>query len=233
MEPSPPAARPRTLTKVTGSSRPDVLSGEPVADPALPARSGRAREELLDAALTRFTASGYDATTVEEIARNAGMAVGGFYAHFRSKRQILLVLVDRWLLELDSVPVPRGDDPASIMECIRWCFNSRWQHAGVYRAWREAVLRGLDARRDSGAHRSVDGGARRCGARCRRCRARRAARRRRPCVVLHVEPYLLTLARSARARSWRPVGHDRGGRATRDLRRSQPSRRRCRPRRYS
>jgi AcrR family transcriptional regulator len=100
------------------------------------------REELLAAALARFAANGYDATTVEEIARHAGIAVGGFYLHFRSKRQILLVLVDRLLLEIESAPPDaQPDDRGGILDRIRWAFNARWQHAGVYRAWREATLR--------------------------------------------------------------------------------------------
>jgi len=122
--------------------RPDVLVGEFLPEPARRERSRRAREALIDAALVRFAANGYDATTVEEIARHAGVAVGGFYLHFRSKRQVLLLLVDRLLLELDSAPIDaRPDDAARIIECIRGCFNSLWKHAGVYRAWREATLR--------------------------------------------------------------------------------------------
>ena len=122
--------------------RPDVLSGEFFPRPPRQERSRRAREALLDAALSRFAANGYDATTVEEIARDAGIAVGGFYLHFRSKRQVLLVLLDRLLREFESIPRnARAGDPASIMDCIGSCFITRWRHAGVYRAWREATLR--------------------------------------------------------------------------------------------
>jgi AcrR family transcriptional regulator len=122
--------------------RPDVLSGEFLPQAPRQERSRRAREALLDAALSRFAANGYDATTVEEIAKDAGIAVGAFYLHFRSKRQVLLVLVDRLLREFESVPRnARSGDPVSIMECVESCFNARWRHAGVYRAWREATLR--------------------------------------------------------------------------------------------
>jgi AcrR family transcriptional regulator len=142
MESEPPAAYSGDVSGAGPFTRPDVFSDVFSPRPPRQERSRRAREALLDAALSRFAANGYDATTVEEIARHAGIAVGGLYMHFRSKRQVLLVLVDRLLRELESVPrTARAGDAASIMDCIRWCFNARWRHAGVYRAWREATLR--------------------------------------------------------------------------------------------
>ena len=36
---------------------------------------------------------GYEATSIEEIARRAGVAVGSFYQHVASKQQVLLVLI--------------------------------------------------------------------------------------------------------------------------------------------
>jgi AcrR family transcriptional regulator len=122
-------------------ARPNVLVDESLSEPARQDRSRRAREALLDAALLRFAEHGYDATTVEEIAKHAGSAVGGFYQHFRSKRQVLLILLDRLLAELESLPPwVRDDDAPTILECIRLRFTGEWRHAGVYRAWREAAL---------------------------------------------------------------------------------------------
>ena len=122
--------------------RPNVLLDESLSEPARQKRSRRARKALLDAALVRFAANGYDATTVEEISKDAGVAVGGFYQHFRSKRQVLLILLDRLLAELEVVPSwAPGDDAATILACIRHRFTGIWQYAGVYRAWREAALR--------------------------------------------------------------------------------------------
>ena len=142
METEPPVVRLRPCSGTAGIKRPNVLSGEFLAEPALRERSRRAREALLDAALLRFAANGYDATTVVDIAHDAGIAVGGFYAHFRSKRQVLLILVDRLLAELESLPVAApGAGAATVIECIRQRFISDCRHAGVYRAWREAASR--------------------------------------------------------------------------------------------
>jgi AcrR family transcriptional regulator len=104
-------------------------------------RSRRAREALILAALERFAENGYDATTIDEIAKQAGVAVGGFYLHFRSKRQVLLVLVDRLLTELDTSVDIASADRETIFACLRDRFLASWSYAGVYRAWREATLR--------------------------------------------------------------------------------------------
>jgi AcrR family transcriptional regulator len=53
----------------------------------------------LQSALALFAERGYEETSIKEIACQAGVAVVGFYQHFASKRQILLVLMDRLLQE--------------------------------------------------------------------------------------------------------------------------------------
>ncbi|HEX6779203.1 MAG TPA: helix-turn-helix domain-containing protein, partial [Ktedonobacterales bacterium] len=81
------------------SARPDLLAGQQF--PPLPkqTRSRQKRDALLQSALALFAEHGYEETTIEEIAHHAGVAVGGFYQHFASKRQILLVLMDLLLQE--------------------------------------------------------------------------------------------------------------------------------------
>ena len=122
--------------------RPDVLAGEVLATAPRQERSRRSREALLAAARSRFASNGYDATAVEDIAKDAGVAVGAFYLHFRSKRQVLLVLVDRLVQELGSEPWSApGDDAATVMNRIRRRFSGVFAYAGIYRAWSEAMLR--------------------------------------------------------------------------------------------
>jgi len=121
---------------------PDVLAGEALAAPPQQERSRRSREALIAAAASRFASNGYEATAVEDIAKDARVAVGGFYKHFRSKRQVLLVLVDRLLHEIGSEPWSEpGDDVTTVMNRVGRHFNPAFAHAGVYRAWCEAASR--------------------------------------------------------------------------------------------
>ena len=47
------------------------------------------RKRILEAALGLFQSKGYEATTMRDIAEQAGMAVGAAYYHFRSKEEIV------------------------------------------------------------------------------------------------------------------------------------------------
>lgn len=53
------------------------------------------RQRLFAAAVQLFTRTGYHATTVEAIARKAGVAKGTFFVHFPTKDAVVLELVRR------------------------------------------------------------------------------------------------------------------------------------------
>jgi AcrR family transcriptional regulator len=130
---------------------PDLLAGQHLPPPPQQERSRRKREALLQSALTLFAERGYEQTSVEEIAHRAEVAVGGFYQHFASKRQILLVLMDRLLQEAStltweakSAALPDLRD--GIARLVRRALQVDWAYAGAYRAWREAAVRDRELR---------------------------------------------------------------------------------------
>jgi AcrR family transcriptional regulator len=68
----------------------------------IPQRRGEeTRSHILQAAEECFAQYGYDATSVAEVCRRAGVTKGGFYHHFPSKQALFLELLERWLAELD------------------------------------------------------------------------------------------------------------------------------------
>lgn len=147
---SSPSPQPRDsaapqLSRVSGGELvwPDMLAGEDLKPSPKQHRGQRARESIVRAAEALFAQCGYEATTVEEIAKAAGSAVGGFYRHFRSKRQVLLVVMRSLLDEFDARHSARQftETPDDALERLRQGLQTRWMHAGAYRAWREAVAR--------------------------------------------------------------------------------------------
>src|SRR5690348_1397915 len=141
MQPSPPEPG----KGWTPSERPDLLAGQHLPPPPQQERSRRKRDALLQSALALFAERGYEQTSIEDIARQAGVAVGGFYQHFTSKRQILLVLMDRLLqeastltLEAKSAALPDLRD--GIARLVRKVLQVDWAYAGAYRAWHEAAV---------------------------------------------------------------------------------------------
>jgi AcrR family transcriptional regulator len=101
----------------------------------------------MSAALRLFAAQGYERTSIEQISAAAGVAVGAFYVHFRSKRQLLLVLMDDFLNRLEKVKLvpPKADDVRGVIgQLLERAFASDLEYAGAYRAWREATLTAPD-----------------------------------------------------------------------------------------
>jgi AcrR family transcriptional regulator len=119
------------------------LAGEDL--PAVPrqARSTENRRRLKAAALVLFRDKGYGRTSIDDIVARAKVPVGGFYLHFRSKRQLLLVLMDDLLEALSQVTfdIPAHGHPRETVEwLLRHAFSRDLEFLGAYRAWQEAVF---------------------------------------------------------------------------------------------
>lgn len=106
-------------------------------------RSVAKRARLETAGLALFGEKGYEKTSVDEIARRAQLAVGSFYQHFGSKRQLLLALMDELLEKLSRLELrPAGG--AEVREILHGLLSRAFAHdlryLGAYRAWQEAAL---------------------------------------------------------------------------------------------
>lgn len=123
--------------------RPDLLAGEDLLPSPRQKRSIEKHARIKAAGLTIFGEKGYERATVEEIAGRAHLAVGGFYQHFRSKRQLLLALMDDLLDALSRVefrPQPSADMRGAIRTLLARAFEHDLRYLGAYRAWQEAIL---------------------------------------------------------------------------------------------
>ncbi len=125
------------------TGRPILLAGERLPPSPVQERSLVKRDRLHAAALAFFAERGYAATSVGDIASKAGLTTGGFYQHYRSKRQLLLVLVDDLLDRLSgtSLDLAPGANPRkAIATLLTSLFAIDLEFVGAYRAWRELVL---------------------------------------------------------------------------------------------
>jgi AcrR family transcriptional regulator len=123
--------------------RPDLLAHEDLPSAPLQKRSLDKRARLKEAGRVLFGSKGYERACVEEIAERAGLAVGTFYQHFRSKRQLLLSLMDELLERLSQLnlrPAADSDARAGLYHLLSRAFATDLEYLGVYRAWQEAVL---------------------------------------------------------------------------------------------
>jgi AcrR family transcriptional regulator len=88
-------------------------------------RSERTLRRLLDAAERLIEEKGLAEVSVPDIARRAGSSVGGFYARFRDKNELLRALEERFfgelLLRVDRLSEPARWQGASLAEIVRAC----------------------------------------------------------------------------------------------------------------
>jgi len=116
---------------------PSIITNEELLPEPQQTRSVRKRERMLDAARQLFGVKGYEATSIEEITALAGTAAGAFYSYFRSKRQLLVVLMHELLQRLNDVDLkPQGD----LRDFLLRIFDTDLEYFGVIRAWHEATL---------------------------------------------------------------------------------------------
>jgi AcrR family transcriptional regulator len=80
---------------------PQVAHLRTVAEPKQ-ARSEKTLRRLLDAAEVLIAEKGHRAVSIPDIARRAKSSVGGFYARFRDKNELLRALEERHFLELSA-----------------------------------------------------------------------------------------------------------------------------------
>lgn len=123
--------------------RPSLLAGEDLLSEPRQARSLEKRERLQEAGLALFGERGYESTSVEAIAQRANLAVGSFYQHYRSKRQLLLALMDELLDKLSQLefqPGAAADTRSVVSALLSRAFAHDLRYLGAYRAWQEAAL---------------------------------------------------------------------------------------------
>jgi AcrR family transcriptional regulator len=120
-----------------------LLAGEDLLPQPRQARSVERRARLSEAALRVFGDNGYDRASIDDIARLAKVPIGSFYQHFRSKRQVLLSLMDQLLVDLSrfNLGVERPlKAREALHDLLSRSFSADVRYLGAYRAWQEAVL---------------------------------------------------------------------------------------------
>jgi len=125
-------------------SRPPVLHTRKEL-PAAPkqVRSLQKRKKLLRAGRLLFGKKGYEATSIQQIAEQAGTAAGAFYIYFYSKRQLLVVLMNEFLQRLAGLDLRLaggGDVRTGLRSFLAAAFQADREYYGVVRAWQEAAL---------------------------------------------------------------------------------------------
>src|SRR6516225_4382264 len=66
-----------------------------------PARSDNGRRDLMDIAIDCFARYGYQATSIDRIAKAAGLTKGAIYYHFKDKEELLFEAVKKRVTQFE------------------------------------------------------------------------------------------------------------------------------------
>ncbi len=80
--------------------------------PLTPEKKAATREKILTEGAKLLREAGVEGTSVEKVMKAAGLTVGGFYAHFDSKDDLIAELLARAFLESVSRPITVPGEPA-------------------------------------------------------------------------------------------------------------------------
>ncbi len=69
------------------------------------------RQKILDSAVGMYASKGYQKTTVDDIAKNAGLSVGVAYRYFKNKKELLLATLEYLFQNIASLT---GTDPEDV-----------------------------------------------------------------------------------------------------------------------
>ena len=104
------------------ATMPATLMLETVSGPKQ-ARSERTLYRLLDAAESLIVEQGLGGLSIPEVARRGGSSVGGFYARFRDKNELLRALEERFFLQvglrLDAIADERRWVGATVADVVK------------------------------------------------------------------------------------------------------------------
>ncbi len=122
-----------TTSRDDGRQRPDARAGgSRRRTRGSSALASERREHLVRLAAELFAKKGYQATTVRNIADEAGILSGSLYHHFDSKESIVDEILSSFFDELtaaNAAALEKGGDPRTVLsELVRICFGTLVPH---------------------------------------------------------------------------------------------------------
>lgn len=86
------------MTFLESTNQPENKPAEKKQETTRQAQARITKERIYNCADQLFCEKGYDNTTIADIAKAAGVSVGGFYYHFKNKEEIMRL----WIAEFDA-----------------------------------------------------------------------------------------------------------------------------------
>ena len=105
------------------------------------AKKRETRKAILEAAIGLFSEKGYERTSVDDLARAAGVGKGTIYGYFRTKDEIFLAFCEEEIDYAFSVLARQVDPEAAVEERLLTLFMSQFKFVTENREFGRHVIR--------------------------------------------------------------------------------------------
>ncbi len=101
----------------------------------------KTKQAILDAAITLFSSKGFDNTSIEELARFAGIGKGTVYSYFQTKADIIHAFCDYELEKIHKKMMKKINMDAPILEQMLTIYMSEFNHVTSNREFGRIFMR--------------------------------------------------------------------------------------------
>ena len=88
----------------------------------------KTKQAILDAAIALFSTNGFENTSIEELAKSAGVGKGTVYGYFQTKKEILYAFCEYELEQIHKELANRADPDAPILEQVLTIYMTEFNH---------------------------------------------------------------------------------------------------------
>ena len=99
------------------------------------------KQAILETAISLFSANGYENTSIEQIAKIAGVGKGTVYSYFQTKKEIIKGFCEYELEKIHLELVKRSNQDASILEQMLTIYMTEFHHVTQNREFGRLYLR--------------------------------------------------------------------------------------------
>lgn len=105
------------------------------------AKKKKNKQAILETAISLFSANGYENTSIEQIAKIAGVGKGTVYSYFQTKKDIIKGFCEFELEKIHEELVKRSDQDATILEQMLTIYMTEFHHVTQNREFGRIYMR--------------------------------------------------------------------------------------------
>jgi len=99
------------------------------------------KRAILEAAITLFSENGFEATSIEQIAKAAGVGKGTVYGYFQTKREIIKGFCEYELEQIHEELIRRANPDASLLDQMVTIYMTEFNHVTRNREFGRLYMR--------------------------------------------------------------------------------------------